>query len=91
MVDIQRQLLPYNAEQMFDLVADVERYPEFLPWVIDARVRRHDPRTLFVSMTVASGPLRKRFTTRAVLDRPNSDRCAEHRPAVYSLSAALDF
>ena len=33
--------LPYTAEQMFDLVADVDRYPEFLPWVVAPRVR-HD-------------------------------------------------
>lgn len=71
MIDVQRQLLPYSVEQMFDLVADVGRYPEFLPWVTDARVRRQGARTLLVSMTVASGPLRKRFTTLAVLDRPN--------------------
>ncbi|NNK45910.1 MAG: type II toxin-antitoxin system RatA family toxin, partial [Altererythrobacter sp.] len=31
--------LPYSAEQMFDLVADVGRYAEFLPWVIATRVR----------------------------------------------------
>ena len=32
--------LPYSPEQMFDLVADVRRYPEFLPWVTAMRVRR---------------------------------------------------
>ena len=31
--------LPYSAGQMFDLVADVDRYPEFLPWVAATRVR----------------------------------------------------
>ena len=35
--------LPYTARQMFDLVADVGRYPEFLPWCAAARVRRVDP------------------------------------------------
>ena len=32
--------LPYSAEQMFDLAADVERYPEFLRWWITARIRQ---------------------------------------------------
>jgi coenzyme Q-binding protein COQ10 len=36
--------LPYTAEQMFDLVADVRRYPEFLPWVVAMRVRRDTAR-----------------------------------------------
>ena len=36
----ETRLLPYTAAQMYDLVADVGRYPEFLPWTAAARVRR---------------------------------------------------
>ena len=35
----QQRVLPYTPEQMFDLVADVKRYPEFLPWVIATRIQ----------------------------------------------------
>ena len=35
----EHRRLPYSDEQLFDLVADVERYPEFLPWCLAARVR----------------------------------------------------
>ena len=35
--------LPYTAQQMYDLVADVERYPEFLPWNSAARIRSRQP------------------------------------------------
>ena len=35
----EHRILPYPAPQLFDLVADVERYPEFLPWCVGARVR----------------------------------------------------
>jgi coenzyme Q-binding protein COQ10 len=38
--------LKYKATQLFDLVADVERYPEFLPWVIAAHIRRRQDQTL---------------------------------------------
>ena len=38
----ETRTLPYSAEQMFDLVADVARYPEFLPWVVATRVRSDD-------------------------------------------------
>jgi coenzyme Q-binding protein COQ10 len=61
----------YTAPQLFDLVADVERYPEFLPWVIEARIRHHKDSLMLVDMTIAAGPLRKRFSTAAVLHRPH--------------------
>jgi coenzyme Q-binding protein COQ10 len=67
----ERQHLPYAAPQLFDLVADVERYPEFMPWVFEARVCRRRDRTIVVAMTVGVGPLRKRFLTIAALDRPH--------------------
>lgn len=38
------RVLPYTAQQMYDLVADVERYPEFLPWTAGARVRSVEER-----------------------------------------------
>jgi len=67
----ERQHLPYAAPQLFDLVANVERYPQFMPWVIEARVRHRKDRTIAVEMTVGVGPLRKRFSTVATLDRPH--------------------
>ncbi|MBT3703754.1 MAG: type II toxin-antitoxin system RatA family toxin, partial [Alphaproteobacteria bacterium] len=38
----EKRPLPYSPEQLFALVADVERYPEFLPWCVGARVRSND-------------------------------------------------
>ena len=35
----EQRILPYTPDQMFALVADIERYPEFLPWCVGARVR----------------------------------------------------
>jgi len=67
----ERQRLKYTPSQLFDLVADVERYPDFMPWVLDSRVRHRNDHTISVEMTIAAGPLRKRFSTAAVLDRPH--------------------
>ncbi len=67
----QRRHLKYAAPQLFDLVADVERYPEFLPWVIASHIRRRHNHTILVDMTIAAGPLRKRFSTAGVLHRPH--------------------
>ena len=67
----ERQHLPYAAPQLFDLVADVERYPEFMPWVIEAHIRCRKDHTIITDMTVGVGAFRKRFSTIAVLDRPH--------------------
>src|SRR5271166_1020841 len=74
----ERQHLPYAAPQLFDLVADVERYPEFMPWVIEARVRHRRDHTIAVEMTVGAEPLRKRFSTIATLDRPHRIDITSH-------------
>src|SRR5258708_11802671 len=39
----EQRVLPYTQQQLFDLVADIERYPEFLPWCVGARVRERKP------------------------------------------------
>jgi coenzyme Q-binding protein COQ10 len=39
----EKRTVSYSAEQMFDLIADVQRYPEFLPWVAAARIRSREP------------------------------------------------
>lgn len=62
--------LPYSAEQMFDLVADVGRYPEFLPWVVATRVRSDDGREMVADMLVGFKTLREKFTSRVLKDRP---------------------
>ncbi len=63
--------LPYSAEQMFDLVADVARYGEFLPWVIAARVRSNSDTEMVADMVVGFKSLRESFTSRVAKDRPN--------------------
>ena len=66
----EQRILPYTPEEMFDIVADVERYPEFLPWCIATRVRRHQGNVIQADMVIGFKMLRERFTTRDVLDRP---------------------
>ena len=62
--------LPYSAEQMFDLVADVGRYGEFLPWVVATRVRSDSETEMIADMLVGFRHLREKFTSRVVKDRP---------------------
>jgi coenzyme Q-binding protein COQ10 len=66
----------HNAVQMFDLVADIERYPEFVPLCKALRVRGRRPEadgreTLVADMTVGYKLIRETFTSRVALDKPN--------------------
>lgn len=63
--------LPYSAEQMFDLVADVKRYNQFLPWVIATRVRSNSDTEMVADMVVGFKAIRENFTSRVAKDRPN--------------------
>ena len=71
---IQRSaLVPHPAEAMFDLVADIERYPEFLPWCGGARTIERTETTQVASLAVSKrlpGLGKPEFTTRNALERP---------------------
>ena len=60
-------LVTYTAAQMFALVNDVARYPEFLPWCIGARVDDLSPTERIAVLQVSRGVLRTEFTTRNTL------------------------
>ncbi len=66
-----RKLVGYTPEQLYDLVADVGRYPEFLPWCVGARVRSQTPTELVADLTIGFGPFRESFTSRVTLERPH--------------------
>jgi coenzyme Q-binding protein COQ10 len=68
------KIVPYRPDQLFDLVADVGRYPEFLPWCVGARVRSRTEQELLADLTIGFGPFRERFTSRVALDRPSTVR-----------------
>ena len=60
--------LPHRADQMFDLVADVGRYPEFLPWCQATRIRERKDDLLVADMVIGFKIFRERFTSRVALD-----------------------
>jgi coenzyme Q-binding protein COQ10 len=62
--------LPYTPEQMFDLVADVGRYGEFLPWVAAVRVKSDSPTEMVADLVVGFKALKERFTSRVTKERP---------------------
>lgn len=67
----EQKLLPHSPEQMFDLVADVGRYPEFLPWCVATRIKSNDGHVMIADMVIGFKVFREQFTSRVMLDRPN--------------------
>jgi coenzyme Q-binding protein COQ10 len=66
----EKRFLPYTPEQVFDLVADIERYPEFLPWCVGARIRERRDNVILGDLLIGWRMVREKFTSRVTLDRP---------------------
>ena len=66
----EQRVLPYTPEQLFALVADVERYPEFLPWCVGARIRERKPDLIVADLIIGFRMFRERFTSRVALTPP---------------------
>ena len=67
----ETRVLPYSAAQMYDLVADVARYPEFLPWTVEAQVRSReaagDHEVLLADLVISFRVFRETFGSRVLL------------------------
>ncbi|MBL6854153.1 MAG: type II toxin-antitoxin system RatA family toxin [Alphaproteobacteria bacterium] len=68
----ETRIVPYSADLMYRVVADVEQYPKFLPWVVALRVlsrmREGEREVVLAEMAVGYGALREKYTSRVVLD-----------------------
>lgn len=62
--------MPYTAAQMFALVEDIERYPQFLPWVSAAQVLERGPEQIVGRLEMHKGGVTEKFTTRNLLKPP---------------------
>ena len=78
----------HSAQNMFDLVADVEHYPEFVPLCTGLKVRRRTPgegtEVIVADMEVGYKAIRERFTSRVTLDRPNLKILVEYVDGPFS-------
>lgn len=67
----ETRLLPYTAAQMYDLVADVASYPQFLPWTAAARIRSRTPieggEVMEADLVISFKVFRERFGSRVTL------------------------
>jgi ribosome-associated toxin RatA of RatAB toxin-antitoxin module len=69
---VQRSVLvPYSAAQMFELVADVDKYPEFMPWCGGTEIHSRDEHGMEASVIISFAGLRQKFTTRNIHEYPH--------------------
>ncbi len=75
MTSISRSaLLPYSAEQVFDLINDVGRYPQFMDGCVGAEVLSEDTQSMVARLDLSRGGVNQSFTTRNSLTRPTEIR-----------------
>ena len=63
----ERKRLPWSAEQLYALVADVASYPEFIPWCVSARIREREGDVFWADLVIGFKVFRERFTSRVTL------------------------
>ena len=64
----ETRIVPFAAELMYRVVSDVERYPEFLPWVLGLRVKSRSESLVIAEMMVGYKAFREKYTSRVALD-----------------------
>lgn len=67
----EKRVLPYSKEQLFDLVAQVDKYPEFLPWCLGCRVKSRTDDQVVADMVIGFKVFREGFTSRVQLNKPD--------------------
>jgi len=65
----EQRVLPFSPEQLFELVASVETYPDFLPWCVGARIKERTDTLILADLVIGYKMFRERFTSRVTLDR----------------------
>lgn len=63
----EKRVLPYTPDQLYRLVSEVERYPEFLPWCLAARIRKREGDTFWADLVIGFKMIRERFTSKVKL------------------------
>lgn len=63
----EERIVPFQPRQMYDLVADVDSYPEFLPWCTGARIRERKETLIVADLIIGYKMIRERFTSRVTL------------------------
>ncbi|PJB69371.1 MAG: ubiquinone-binding protein [Alphaproteobacteria bacterium CG_4_9_14_3_um_filter_47_13] len=67
----EKRTLPYTPEQLFKLVSDVERYPQFLPWCLDSRITKREGDIFYADLIIGYKMAREKFSSKVTLSKPD--------------------
>ncbi|MCB9991467.1 MAG: type II toxin-antitoxin system RatA family toxin [Rhodospirillales bacterium] len=67
----EKRKLPYTPEQLFDLVSQVEKYPQFLPWCLASRITGRDGNVFYADLVIGYKMVREKFTSKVTALRPD--------------------
>lgn len=67
----ERRAMPYTPEQMFDLVAGVDKYPEFLPWCLASRITKREGNVFYADLIIGYKMVREKFGSRVTALKPD--------------------
>ena len=67
----ETRILPYTPEQLFAMVADIEKYDEFLPWVVAVRIKSSSDAETVADLVVGFNAFKERFTSRVTKHSPD--------------------
>ncbi|MGB9151512.1 MAG: type II toxin-antitoxin system RatA family toxin [Alphaproteobacteria bacterium] len=87
----ETRILPYSAGQMFDLVAGIEHYPEFLPWCKAAHILSRDKNKVVADLVIGYKMFQEKFISEVTLDRPHAITVQYRSGPLSHLSNAWEF
>lgn len=90
-VHTENRVLPYRPEQVFALVADVEKYPEFLPWCVACRKTKAYEDGFEADLAIGFKMVREKFTSRVTLFDPDRIEVAYKKGPFRELSNTWKF
>lgn len=67
----EKRILPYSPDQLFDLVAGVDKYPQFLPWCTASRITRREGDVFYAELIIGYKMLREKFVSRVTTEKPH--------------------
>lgn len=67
----EKKIFNHSKEQLFKIVADVEKYPEFLPWCIACRITKKEENVIYADLIIGYKMVREKFSSKVTFDEPN--------------------
>lgn len=67
----EKRVLPYQPEEMYKLVAEIDKYQEFLPWCVGSRIKERRDNIVLADLVIGFRLFREKFTSRVTLDEEN--------------------